>query len=43
MGYFEHKTIVVTGEGLHFDNAYKKAKELFNIDNEGKKLIWYQI
>ena len=26
MGYFEHKTIVVTGEGYHFDNAYKKSK-----------------
>ena len=38
MGYFEHKTIVVTGEGYHFDNAYKKAKELFATDNEGKEV-----
>ncbi|WP_300869472.1 hypothetical protein [uncultured Clostridium sp.] len=34
MGYFEHKTIVVTGEGLHF----KKAKELFKIDDKGKEV-----
>ena len=38
MGYFEHKTIVVTGEGYHFDNAYKKAKELFAVDNEGNEV-----
>ena len=38
MGYFEHKTIVVTGEGYHFENAYKKAKELFKVDDEGREV-----
>lgn len=38
MGYFEHKTIVVTGEGYHFDNAYKKAKELFAVDDKGNEV-----
>lgn len=36
MGYFEHKTIVVTGEGMHFNNAYNKAKELFATDDYGE-------
>ena len=38
MGYFEHKTLVVTSEGHHFENAYKKAKELFEVDDEGKEV-----
>lgn len=38
MGYFEHKTIVVTGEGTHFENAYEKAKELFRVDDTGKEV-----
>ena len=38
MGYFEHKTLVVTSEGHHFENAYKKAKELFEVDDERKEV-----
>lgn len=38
MGYYNHKTIVVTGEGEHLDNAYKKAKELFSVDDEGNNV-----
>lgn len=38
MSYYEHKTLVITGEGIHFDNAYKKAKELFSKDDLGKEV-----
>lgn len=38
MGFYEHKTIVVTGEGFHFENAYKKAKELFHRDDKGNEV-----
>lgn len=38
MSYYEHKTLVVTGEGPHFTNAYKKAKELFKKDDLGKEV-----
>ena len=38
MGYYEQKTIVVTGEGEHFKNAYNKALELFKTDDEGKEV-----
>ena len=46
MGYFEHRTLVVTGEGLHFSNAYSKAKELFSVDDEGNNVdmvsMWWE-
>lgn len=43
MGYFEHKTLVVTCEGHHFENAYKKQKNYLKYTTKEKKLIWYQI
>lgn len=38
MSYIEHKTLVITGEGEHLKNAYKKAKNLFAFDDDGNKV-----
>lgn len=37
MGVIAHKSLIVTGQGMHFTNAYDRAKELFEVDDYGKK------
>ena len=38
MGYHVRQTLIVTGMGVQFENAYKKAKHLFNSELDGIKL-----
>jgi len=38
MGYFAHKVLVVTGELQQFENALRKAKEFFALNDRGLKV-----